>query len=72
MIVRRPWGFRLEEIAFPSLYLWHGELDPDVPVAMGRAVAESLPQCNATFYPNEGHISLIVNHREEIVVALMS
>lgn len=72
MIVRRPWGFRLEEIAFPSLFLWHGELDPDVPVAMGRAVAESLPQCNATFYPNEGHISLIVNHREEIVAALMS
>jgi hypothetical protein len=41
-------------------------------VAMGRAVAEKLAQCKATYYPNDGHISLIVNHREEIVKTLMS
>lgn len=72
LVVRRPWGFELEEIHFPALYLWHGELDTDVPVAMGRAVAERLAQCKATYYPNDGHISLIVNHREEIVTTLMS
>jgi pimeloyl-ACP methyl ester carboxylesterase len=72
MVVRRPWGFKLEEIAFPALYLWHGELDRDVPVAMGRAVAERLAQCKATYYPHDGHISLIVHHREEIVTTLMS
>jgi len=68
----RPWGFRLEEIAFPTLYLWHGELDKDTPIAMGRAVAERLAHCKATYYPGEGHISLIVNHQEEIVTTLMS
>lgn len=72
MVVRRPWGFKLEEIAFPALYLWHGELDTDVPVAMGRAVARRLAHCKATYYPGEGHISLIVNHREEIVTTLIS
>jgi pimeloyl-ACP methyl ester carboxylesterase len=72
MVVRRPWGFQLEEITFPALYLWHGELDKDVPVTMGRAIARKLAQCKATYYPNDGHISLIVNHREEIVTALMS
>lgn len=72
MLVRRAWGFRLEEIDFPSLYLWHGELDPDVPVMIGRAIARNLPQCKAAFYPQEGHISLIVNHREEIVATLLS
>ncbi len=72
MVVRRPWGFGLEAITFPRLYLWHGELDRDVPVAMGRAVADRLAHCKATFYPAEGHISLIVNHREEIVTTLMS
>lgn len=47
-------------------------LDKDVPVAMGRAVAQRLAQCKATYYPGEGHISLIVNHREEMVTTLMS
>jgi pimeloyl-ACP methyl ester carboxylesterase len=72
MLVQRLWGIGLEDIDFPALYLWHGELDPDVPVVMGRVVAEKLRACNATFYPDEGHISLIVNHREEIVATLMS
>jgi pimeloyl-ACP methyl ester carboxylesterase len=72
MVVRRPWGFELEEISFPALYLWHGELDRDVPVAMGRAVAQRLARCKATYYPGEGHISLIVNHRDEIMTTLMS
>ncbi len=67
-----PWGFKLEDIAFPTLYLWHGELDKDVPIAIGRAVAERLAQCKATYYPGEGHISLIVNHRAEIVTAMIS
>lgn len=71
-VVRRPWGFELDEISFPRLYLWHGELDRDVPVARGRALADKLAHCKATFYPNESHISLIVNHREEIVTTLMS
>jgi pimeloyl-ACP methyl ester carboxylesterase len=68
----RPWGFKLEDIAFPTLYLWHGELDKNVPIAIGRAVAKRLAQCKATYYPGEGHTSLIVNHREEIVTTMIS
>lgn len=72
MVVRRPWGFKLEEITHPTLYLWHGELDKDVPVAAGRAIARQLKQCQTTFYPHDGHFSLLVNHGDEIVTALMS
>jgi pimeloyl-ACP methyl ester carboxylesterase len=72
LIEGRPWRFKLEDIAFPTLYLWHGELDKDTPLAMGQVVADRLAQCKATFYPGEGHISLIVNHQEEIVRALMT
>lgn len=68
----RPWGFKLEDIAFSRVYLWHGERDQDVPVAMGRAVASQLPHCQATYYPGEGHLSVLVTHREEIVAALMT
>jgi pimeloyl-ACP methyl ester carboxylesterase len=72
LIEGRPWRFELEDIAFPTLSLWHGELDKDTPIAMGQAVADQLAQCKATFYPSEGHISLIVNYRAEIVKTLMT
>jgi pimeloyl-ACP methyl ester carboxylesterase len=68
----RPWGFNLEEIEFPSIFLWHGELDQEVPVATARDVAGRLTQCKAAYYPGEGHISLIVNHGQEILKALLS
>jgi pimeloyl-ACP methyl ester carboxylesterase len=67
----RPWGFRLEEIKFPSMFLWHGELDTEAPVATARDVAGKLTQCKATYYPGEGHISLIVNHAQDILKALI-
>lgn len=68
----RSWDFRVEDIAFPALFLWHGERDRNVPVAMGRAVAAKLAHCQATYYADEGHISLVVNHAAEIVTSLSS
>jgi pimeloyl-ACP methyl ester carboxylesterase len=70
-LLGRAWGFNLEEIAMPTIYLWHGELDTSIPVVAGRAVAKKLPHCKATYYPDEGHISLIVNHSQDILQALL-
>ncbi len=71
MLLGRAWGFNIEAIGFPAVYLWHGELDKEIPIATARALAQSIPQCKTTFYPGEGHISVIVNHGEEIVTTLM-
>ncbi len=71
LVAGRHWGFDLADIKLPRLFLWHGDLDEDVPVSMGRTVAEKLRGCTARFYP-EGHLSVIVNHRDEIVTALVS
>jgi len=66
-----PWGFNLQDIS-PKLkvYLWHGELDKNVPISMGRAMAGAIPNCKATFFPHEGHISAALNHFEEIINTL--
>ncbi len=69
-LLARPWRFSLEAIQLPALYLWHGERDNQAPITEARALAAQLAKCQATYYPNEGHISLIVNHAEEIVKAL--
>lgn len=62
----RPWDFRLEEICFP-VRLLHGEADLNVPVAVARKVASSIPGCQATFYPSEGHFSTVANHLDEVI-----
>jgi pimeloyl-ACP methyl ester carboxylesterase len=70
VLFTRPWGFRLEEISMP-VYIWHGESDTMCPVNMGRYLANSIPHNQAKFFPNEGHISLIVNHYAEMLSTLL-
>ena len=65
-----PWGFVPEDISMEEVHLWHGELDANVPVSMGRAMAERIPHCQARFYPDEAHLSLVLNHAEEILATL--
>ena len=68
----KPWGFKLEDISFDNIHLWHGELDVNVPVSMARAVAKAIPNCRARFYPNETHLSVAFNHVEEVMGAMIS
>jgi pimeloyl-ACP methyl ester carboxylesterase len=69
-LLGQSWGFRPEEIDFSPIYLWHGGLDNEVPIAQGRAVAEGLAHCIMMYYPEDGHISLIATHAHEIVSSL--
>ena len=63
----RAWGFRLEEIELPAVYLWHGERDVHVPIGMARAVAESIPDCHARFFSGEDHMTVILQHLDEVL-----
>lgn len=69
----KPWGFNLDEIS-PDLqvYLWHGELDVNVPISMGKKMCELIPNCKGKFLPNESHMSVAFNHIDEILETLKS
>jgi len=69
----KSWGFNIEDIS-PKLkvYLWHGEADSMIPVAMGREMCRLIPNCKGYFYPGEGHYSTIFNYYEDIIDALIS
>ena len=56
-VFARPWGFPLAEIDI-EVNLWHGEEDASTPVAMGRYLADAIPNCCAVFLPGEGHFVL--------------
>jgi len=60
------WGFRLEDITMP-VHVWHGEQDTVIPAAVGRYIADALPQCRARFYDDEGHVSVPINRMEDIL-----
>lgn len=69
VLLGRPWGFDLRDVAVPVL-LWQGEADVLVPPAMGRHMASQLPDCRARFFPGEGHL-LVIDHMAEILEAFV-
>ena len=64
-----PWDFPINAIS-TQVYIWQGECDRNVSPASSRYLARTIPGCQATFFPGEGHISLVVNHLEQILRAL--
>jgi pimeloyl-ACP methyl ester carboxylesterase len=67
----QPWGFDPEEINFP-IQIWHGEMDRNVPLIIAKRLADRIPNCRATFIPDEGHFSLWLNYIEDIMKTMIS
>ncbi|HWQ46680.1 MAG TPA: alpha/beta hydrolase [Longilinea sp.] len=72
LLMTSAWGFNLKDIDFPAIFLWHGGQDRNVPLVMGKAVADTLKCCRASFLPEEGHLSLLYNHGVEIITTLIT
>jgi pimeloyl-ACP methyl ester carboxylesterase len=70
IVYSRPWGFQVDAITCEKVFLWQGEQDGVMPASAASLLAEALPYCTATFYPNEGHLSAFVNHAQGIWKAL--
>ncbi|MEX2247741.1 MAG: alpha/beta hydrolase [Dehalococcoidia bacterium] len=64
----KPWGFRLDDIAMP-VHLWHGEADRVVPARYARAMMPLFADPRVRWFPGEGHL-LIMEHAEEIIAVL--
>jgi pimeloyl-ACP methyl ester carboxylesterase len=64
------WPIPLEEIK-PKVYLWQGEEDISVPLAMGKYMSEKIPDCEATFIKGAGHF-WIFEHLPEMLEKLIS
>ena len=59
-IYKSNWGFHMNEIVHP-IHLWHSEDDANVKIETAEFMASELPNSISKLYPNEGHLSLIVN-----------
>jgi pimeloyl-ACP methyl ester carboxylesterase len=71
LLYGKNWGFSLADIRVP-VFLWHGEADVIVPPTMGHFLAENIPGCRASFYPEDGHFSLPYNRLRDILTAAIT
>jgi len=66
LVFVKQWGFELTEITKP-VFLWQGDDDLMVPHAHSYWLEKHIPTAKLTFKAGEGHISLGLKYREEIL-----
>ncbi|KAJ0415369.1 Alpha/Beta hydrolase protein [Aspergillus carlsbadensis] len=69
-LLSHDWGFRLEDVAYDRIQIWHGEKDANVPIEMIRNMAERLPHADLRVYEGETHFTLS-RHIDEIFLELV-
>jgi pimeloyl-ACP methyl ester carboxylesterase len=67
----QPWGFDVQDIRVP-VQIWQGEVDRLVPWAHGQWLADRIPGSRFTLAAGQGHFSLGVANRDEILDGLLS
>lgn len=66
-----PWGFDVSTIDV-EVGFWHGEQDVVIPSHMSRTLAGLVPNSRSTYFEDEGHYSLPITRRREIVQSLLA
>jgi len=66
LVFVKPWGFDLAAITKP-VFLWQGDDDFMVPHAHSYWLEKHIPTATLTFKAGEGHISLGIKYRSEIL-----
>jgi pimeloyl-ACP methyl ester carboxylesterase len=64
-----PWGFDVSDIAV-SVHLFYGDDDLMVPAPHGKWLAAHVANSTVTHHPKEGHLSIFMNHLDEVATAL--
>lgn len=67
----RPLGFNLGDIHFPITF-FHGREDNTVPVEVVEWMVPRIPNARLITYPDQGHLSAIIDHFDEITEALLN
>lgn len=68
-LIARPWDFRLQDVRMP-VSLWQGLADQILPAHMARRLAAALPSCHPRYFPDEGHLSLVVRKIGEVLAEM--
>ena len=64
------WGFKLEDVQYDRIQIWHGTQDQQSPIRMVRYIAERLPHADLHEFDGIDHFKM-GNHFEEILSELV-
>ncbi len=64
-----PWGFDVADATAP-VAIWYGDQDAMVPPTHGAWLARHVARATVEHWPDEGHVSLVVNHLDHLSAAL--
>jgi len=70
-LLANPWGFDLKNIKYP-ITVWQGTLDRQAPLSHAKIYAKWVAGAQLKIIENEGHLSLLKNHIEEILRSVCS
>lgn len=62
----KDWGFSVKDIR-KKIDLWHGGQDMNAPLHHMRWLEQRLPEKEIHLFPDEGHVTLLYRHMEEIL-----
>jgi pimeloyl-ACP methyl ester carboxylesterase len=65
-LIAAPRPYALEDIQAP-VHLYQSGLDRHVPEAMGRYLQARLPRASLRLYPQEGHLSIVINQFPQVL-----
>lgn len=68
-LIGRERGFALCDIMVP-VHVYQGGHDRHVPPAMGRHIAETVPNGRLRWYPDEGHLSIVIRAIDDVLTDL--
>jgi pimeloyl-ACP methyl ester carboxylesterase len=68
-LIAKPRPYRLEDIQVP-VHVLQGSFDRHVPEAMGHYLARSIPNARWHLFPDEGHLSIVLNRFDDCVAML--
>ncbi|MFZ1062349.1 MAG: alpha/beta hydrolase [Acidimicrobiales bacterium] len=66
----KDWGFDPKAIDVP-VFVWFGDHDLMVPPSHGQWLVENIPTAIKVHKPQEGHVSLLTNHEDELEGSLL-
>jgi pimeloyl-ACP methyl ester carboxylesterase len=66
-LLSRSWRFRLNELPFVPVSIWHGGCDPIAPVSMGHYFHRQIAGSELIIDPSAGHLTMIKWHAAEIL-----
>ncbi|KAJ3309354.1 hypothetical protein HDV04_006193 [Boothiomyces sp. JEL0838] len=65
-------GFKMSEIETKAnVTVFQGGIDTQVPQEVGELIASEIKGAELKLYPDEGHLSLIINKKQEILAACL-